>query len=167
MDARPFIDSLEFARNRARISGNVILSDLPRLLEMLEDPYGILSYSVQGSVDRQGMSYLDVDIAGRCRLRCQRCMSGLDYPVAIHTRLSLRDQASLDALEHGSIEEEECDSILVDPHLNVLEMLEEEILLSLPFAPKHELGVCQAASEEYVRGGKDSPFGILADLKLN
>lgn len=167
MYARPFIDSLDFARNGRDISGEVRLAELPRLLDILENPQGTLSYTVQGGVDKQGNSFLDVGVIGLCRLRCQRCLNGLDYPVRLDTRLMLRDQASLDALDDivAGGEEEEFDSILADTHLNVLDMLEEEILLSLPIAPKHEAGACQAADGENAQREEKSPFAVLAKLK--
>ena len=164
MDARPFIDSLDFAGNSREISGAVQFAELPRLLDMLENPQGILSYTVQGGVDEQGTGFLDVSVAGQCTLRCQRCLNGLDYPVRIETRLLLRDQATLDALED---DEEEFDSILADTNLNVLDLLEEEILLSLPFAPKHELGACQATDGENTQREEKNPFAVLAELKRN
>jgi uncharacterized protein len=166
MYARPFIDSLDFARNGREISGEVQVAELPRLLDMLENPQGSLSYSVQGGVDKLGSHFLDIHVSGGCQLRCQRCLNGLDYPVRLGTRLLLRDQASLDALDdmEGG-EEAEFDSILADAHLNVLELLEEEILLSLPIAPKHELGVCQVADGENTRRTDKNPFAVLAELK--
>jgi DUF177 domain-containing protein len=168
MYARPFINSLDFARNSRRIGGGVQVAELPRLLEMLENSQGVLSYTLQGGVDIQGTCFLDLRVKGQCRLRCQRCLYGLDYPVRIDTRLLLRDQASLDALDDkvAEGEDEEFDSILADAHLDMLDLLEEEILLSLPFAPKHEFGACLAA------GGKNrleerNPFEVLAKLKSN
>jgi uncharacterized protein len=169
MYARPFIDSSDFAKNGREISGAVKIADMPRLLDMVESAEGIFTYTVQGGVDHRGSSYLDVHVAGWCRLLCQRCLQGLDYPVDMHTRLLLRDQASLDALDHGSGEEEEFDSILADTHLDVWDMLEDEILLSLPFAPKHEPKECQAVVEEAIEEvavkESDSPFAVLAKLK--
>ncbi|MGA7750688.1 MAG: YceD family protein [Gallionella sp.] len=168
MYARPFIDSLDFARNGREISGEVKFAEMPRLLDMLEDPQGIFSYTVQGGVDNQGTHFLDVGVVGQCRLRCQRCLKGLNYPVRLDTRLLLRDQASLDALDDDVAGgEEEFDSILADAHLNVPNMLEEEILLSLPIAPKHELGVCQATNGEIAHREEKSPFAVLANLKRN
>jgi uncharacterized protein len=167
MYARPFIDSLDFAKNGQRISGEVQLVELPRLLDMLENPQGNLSYTVQGGVDKLGTHFLDVGVIGQCQLRCQRCLNGLDYPLRLDTRLLLRDQASLDALD-GNVaggEEEDFDSILADAHLNVLDMLEEEILLSLPIAPKHELGDCQVTDGKNAHGEKKNPFAVLETLK--
>lgn len=168
MYARPFIDSLDFARNGREISGEVQVAELPRLLEMLENPQGILSYSVQGGVDKLGSHFLDMRVLGQCQLRCQRCLNGLDYPLRLDTRLLLRDQAGLDALDDiESGEEAEFDSILADAHLNVLDLLEEEILLSLPIAPKHELGACQVADGETTHRTEKNPFAVLAELKRN
>ena len=166
MYARPFIDSLDFARNGREISGEVQVAELPRLLDMLENPQGILSYSVQGGVDKLGSHFLDILVSGQCQLRCQRCLNGLDYPLRLDTRLLLRDQAGLDALDDiESGEEAEFDSILADAHLNVLDLLEEEILLSLPIAPKHELGACQVADGEKMHRAEKNPFAVLAELK--
>ena len=168
MHARPFIDSLDFARNGQKISGEVPVAELSRLLDVLENPQGILSYTVQGVVDKHGIPALDVSIHGNCQLRCQRCLNGLDYTVKLDTRLLLRDQASLDALgDSVADEEEEFDSILADAHLEVLDLLEEEILLSLPIAPKHELGACRATDSENARKEEQHPFAVLAKLKRN
>lgn len=164
MYARSFIDSLDFARNGRIISGEVRFSELPRFLDMLENPQGILTYSVQGGVDKQGIHFLDVSLAGECSLRCQRCLSGFDYAIRFQTRLLLRDQASLDALDDDA---EEFDSILADTHLDVLELLEEEILLSLPIAPRHELGACRVKDGENGPGEERNPFAVLAGLKRN
>jgi len=168
MYARPFINSLDFARNGREISGEVPVAELPRMLDMLQNPEGILSYTVQGGVDKQGTHFLDVNVVGQCRLRCQRCLNGMDYPVRLDTRLLLRDQASMEVLDDmiagGGVEE--FDSILADAHLDVLDLLEEEILLSLPIAPKHEIGTCQVADGEN-RHEERHPFAVLAKLKSN
>jgi uncharacterized protein len=168
MYARSFIDSLDFARNGKRLSGELPVAELPRLMDALETPQGVLHYTVQGGVDKQGIHFLDVHVVGLCRLRCQRCLNGLDYPVQLDTRLLLRDQASLDGLDDAADgKDDEFDSILADTHLNVLDMLEEEILLSLPIAPKHELGACQATDGKNTQRDERNPFAVLAKLKRN
>jgi len=164
MYARPFIDSLDFARNGQRISGEAPVAELPRLQDMLEDPQGILSYAIRGGVDKHGEHFLDVSVSGRCKVRCQRCLEGMDYPIQLDTHLILRDQTSLDQLED---EEVEFDSILADAKMDVLNLLEDEILLSLPIAPRHEQGACQAAGGENRHQEELHPFAALAKLKSN
>ena len=165
MFARPFIDSLDFAWNGRQISGEAPVAEMPRLLDALENPQGILSYTVRGGLDSRGDPLLDVSIAGQCQLRCQRCLNAMNYPVRLDVRLMLRDQASLDALDSGGEDEEEWDSILADAHLDVLHLLEEEILLSLPIAPRHELDVCQVAGDGNQHEDEKNPFAALAKLK--
>ncbi len=164
MFARPFIDSLDFAGNGRQISGGLPVAELPRLLDVLEDPQGTLEYMIRGGIDKQGNSLLDVGITGSCRLRCQRCLGAMEHAVRIDTRLLLRDQASLDALND---DEEEFDSILADAHLDVLNLLEEEVLLSLPIAPRHEFGACQAAGGGNEHREEKNPFAVLEKLKRN
>jgi len=147
------------------------IADLPRLQDVLESPQGTLKYVLRGALDKQGGPMLEVSIDGVCRLRCQRCLGGMDHPVRIETRLVLHDQASLDVLESGQLlaghpdGEAEYDSILADSHLDVQELLEEEILLSLPIAPRHEPGACQAAEGGNLPKEKKHPFAVLSKLK--
>ena len=164
MYARPFIDSLDFARNGRIIEADIPFAELSRLLDVLENPGGVLHYTLQGTLDGSGQPVLDVSMSGRCKLLCQRCLNGLDYEIQHQTRLSLCDEAGLEALQG---DDEEPDSILADAHLDVLELLEEEILLSLPIAPKHELGACQATESESMQKGERHPFAVLENLKRN
>jgi len=167
MFARPFIDSLDFARNGRQMSGKVPVAELPRLLDALENTRGVLEYAVSGGTDRQGNPILEVSISGNCQLRCQRCLGALEHTLWIDTRLRLCDQANLDALDDSPAdgEDDEVDSILADARLDVLELLEEEILLSLPIAPRHEPGACQAANGGGAHQEEQNPFAVLAKLK--
>ena len=162
MSARPFIDSLDFARNGREIGGKAPVAELPRLQDVLESPRGILSYTVRGGVDNQGSYFLDVSVTGQCQLRCQRCLEGMDHRVQLDTRLLLRDQASLDAM--GDVEEE-FDSIVADGHMDVLDLLEEEILLSLPIAPRHESGTCQTAGDANRHVEERHPYCGLGEIE--
>jgi uncharacterized protein len=163
MYARPFIDSLDFAANGMQIDTQVPFAELPRLLDVLDNPQGVLHYILQGGVDSLGRPVLDVSINGVCQLRCQRCLNGMDYEIQHKARLLLCDQAALDVLE----DEEEFDGILADAHLDVLALLEDEILLSLPIAPKHESGTCQVAEGEGKQKDERHLFAALEKLKRN
>ncbi len=162
MHARPFIDSLDFAKNGQQISGEMPIVELLRLADVLNNSEGELSYTVQGGVDKLAISWLGVSVIGTCQLQCQRCLSTMEHEVRLVTRLLLRDQTGLDTLDD---DEAEFDSVLADKHLDVVSLLEEEILLSLPIAPKHEFGVCQAANSGSLLKDETHPFAALAKLK--
>jgi uncharacterized protein len=161
MFARHFIDSLDFARNGRELRGEIAVAEMPRLQDMLAGPEGRISYLVRGYLDKSGKPMLEVAMDGVCQLLCQRCLSGFDYPVHLVSHLLLVQEGELDEL---SVEEDGPDSIAADKHLDVFVMLEEELLLSLPFAPKHPPGVCQLAGKGLNQPGNNA-FSALAGLK--
>ncbi|MEQ1629835.1 MAG: DUF177 domain-containing protein [Gallionella sp.] len=165
MHARPFIDSLDFASNGQQISGVVLVAELSRLADILSDTAGELSYTIHGALDKHSVPKLILSLDGGCHLTCQRCLQSMDYQIQVSTSVMLRDQATLDLLDEAEVEEE-YESILADAHLDVWSLLEDEIILSLPFAPKHDVGVCKAAKEVKHQSDDSHPFAALAKLKI-
>lgn len=162
MFARHFIDSLDFAFKGSEIQGEVPLTEMPRLQDKLAVPEGKISYVVRGLHDKNGMPMLEVALTGLCQLRCQRCLEKLEYPIQLSSRLLLVQESELDEFSSG--EDEQQDSIPADKHLDVLALIEDEILLSLPFAAVHPPGTCQLVAEGSDQSEK-SPFAVLAGLK--
>jgi uncharacterized protein len=129
---------------------------------MLATPEGEIGYVVRGLPDKNGKPMLEVTVDGLCQLRCQRCLSGFAHPLKLVSRLHLAQANELD--EHAVDENDETDSIAADKRLDVLNMIEEEILLSLPFAPKHSAGECESVAEGWNQSDRN-PFAALAGLK--
>ncbi|HLY97303.1 MAG TPA: YceD family protein, partial [Sideroxyarcus sp.] len=102
---------------------------------------------------------LEVSLQGRCTLRCQRCLSELDYPVDLVSRLQLLPPDKLDEAE----EDDNVDAIEAEQRLDVVALIEDELLLALPFAPRHPEGECAPATDGLQQ--KSSPFAVLAGLK--
>jgi uncharacterized protein len=158
MFARPFIDSVDFARNGKEIRGEIAVSELSRLGDLLAKPGGLLTYIVSGF--REGDSdMLGISLQGSCTLRCQRCLGELDYPVDMTSRLLLLPADKLDEVE----DDDDVDAIEAEPRLDVLALIEEELLLGLPFAPRHRDGECAPATNGLQQ--KASPFAVLAGFK--
>ena len=165
MFAQHFIDSLDFACKGRELRGKVAAAEMPRLQDMLANPAGEIAYVVRGLSGSDGRPMLEVMLEGSCQLRCQRCLQNFDYPIKQLTRLVLVPENELDKL---SVDEDEIDSIPADRNLDVLALLEEELLLNLPFAPRHPEGVCQPAVGYVLKAGdsvRKNPFAVLAELK--
>lgn len=173
MFERQFIDSLDFANNNRELRGEIAMAQMPRLQDKLvvldagfkHDHKEDISYTLRGFRDRNDKPMLEVKLNGLCQLRCQRCLQGLVYPLRLVSQLLL-----VKDLDESSVEEEdEIDSILVDSHLDIFSLFEEEILLNLPFAPRHPVGVCRPVKEGYVVEETDridkNPFAVLSELK--
>ena len=162
MFARHFIDSLDFAHHGRELRGIVPLTEMPRLQDMLATPEGEISYFVRGLPDKNGKPMLEVTVDGQCQLRCQRCLNGFVYPLRLVSRLQLAQAGEMD--EFSVEENDEADSIIADKRLDVLNMVEEEILLNLPFAPMHPLGECKSVTEKWNQSDTN-PFAVLGGLK--
>ncbi|MFZ2161953.1 MAG: YceD family protein [Sideroxyarcus sp.] len=158
MFARPFIDSVDFARNGKEIRGEIAVSELSRLGDLLAKSEGSLTYIVSGFREGDG-DMLGISLQGSCTLRCQRCLGELEYPVDMTSRLLLLPADRLDEVE----DDDEVEAIEADPKLDVLALIEEELLLGLPFAPRHPEGKCAPATNGLQQ--KASPFAVLAGLK--
>jgi uncharacterized protein len=160
MFTRPIIDSLEFARKGMETSGEVPMAELPRMAELLSDQEGKIAFVLRGLEGKDGKPMLALKLNGSCNLSCQRCLKPLQYSVQLMSVLRLIEEGELN---QSDIEDDEVDNIPADKRLDVLNLLEEELLLSIPIAPKHEPGICQIATEGIIRS--DNPFAVLAGLK--
>ena len=158
--AGPVIDCLEFARNGGVLDRNVGLDELPRLADLLTTTAGFLSVRLEAWRDDEGKSWLQVDIAGEPVLCCQRCLGGVKFPLDIRSRLQLmapgEDWPDEDLADDGA------DAITAEEALAVLSLVEDEVLLALPIAPRHEQ--CESPLAK-ASGHGSSPFAALVALK--
>ena len=59
--------------------------------------------------------------------------------------------------------DEELEGMPIEKELDVRGLVEDQILMSLPFSPRHEN--CDNAALEQVNQDKPNPFAVLAGLK--
>lgn len=154
------LDCLEFARSGGVLERSVGLAELPRLADVLVTSEGFLSVRLEGWRDDAGKSWLQVDIAGEPVLCCQRCLGGVKFPLAISSRLQLI--APGEDWPDDDLVDDSADAITAEKALAVLSLVEDEVLLALPIAPRHEQ--CEAPSANATGHGA-SPFAALADFK--
>jgi uncharacterized protein len=165
MSAAAVIDSLEFARAEQCVAGSVPVASLKRLEDVLFDSEGAVSYQVRGGRSARNRPQLELRITGRLHLQCQRCLGLLNYAVDVTNILLL--------VAHGAQADDEVDDpqapdvIEANPELDVAGLIEDEVLLSLPLAPRHPEGAC--ASRIGQGAGEDAQlqtaFAKLAGLK--
>jgi uncharacterized protein len=99
-------------------------------------------------------------VDGSLSVCCQRCLEGIDYPVRIRSLLELVKDGEEPTQEE--IEDDSKDFLPAQKELDVVELIEDEIILDLPVAPRHENCVLPDT------GGpseKVSPFSVLECLK--
>ena len=162
MPAQTVIDSLEFARIGQELRGSLAVPGMKRLLECLAEAPGEVEFMVKGGHDPRRRPTLSVDISGTLRLQCQRCLGALDYPLRLSNTLRLVSAGETAA---GDLDEEDAEWIEASAELDVAALVEDEILLSLPYAPRHEEGQCGQGLTATKAGAGFSAFAKLAALK--
>jgi uncharacterized protein len=153
------IDSFEFARAGSSLRGVWPLEDFPRVRDSLHASTGSLRYEVRGIPEDRGYPALRVRLEGRLQLVCQRCLGALEHPLQIEVSLLLAaTQAEIDT---EPFEPEGPERIVAGKEMPVHDLIEDELLLAIPIAPRHERCVAEAAHGE---SGKHCPFAALRGL---
>jgi uncharacterized protein len=154
-------DPFEFARRGAVLEGEVAAGRLERLAEDLR-PAGAghaVKYRFEG--ERRGdKDFLALQVQADVVLTCQRCLADVTCPVESGTRFLLVHEG--EALPDEGLAEDDFDPIHAPRNLDVLALVEDEVLLSLPVVPMHE--ACSVAAGK-PQDDLASPFAVLGKLK--
>ena len=137
-------DAFRLANGRNVLEGSLDVATSERLYDRLTDGEGTVSWRIEGTRDEVGRPALAISITGTVPLECQRCLGAFEMRVAQQTVTVLaHDEAEADALDAGSDHE-----VLVADHpFNAVELVEDELLLTLPYAPMHPDGACELEAE--------------------
>ena len=108
-----------------------------------------VDYRVTGFVTRKDQPAVRIEVAAAINLRCQRCLERLDFPLALQREIVLvagvgRVRAA------GGRGRRSVDTIPALSRIDLRELVEEEVLLALPMAPRHARRVPSAARREQV-----------------
>ncbi len=166
------IDPLRYAKARRELAGTVAFAQMPRLAEMLSATEGLAQVQMSFLFDEEHRTVVKVCVQATLPLICQRCMQTVQYPVDVTAALCpVNDEA-----EAALLPEHYEPVVLTDEQCSPLNMVEEELLLSIPLVPVHHdkdcaLGQNQAyyAAEPVVLDqdplDRHHPFEVLAQLK--
>lgn len=148
-----------------------------------------ISHDAVGSIDNQWVQvecklsmdayhrivWLEAHLTTTVNLQCQRCLDAVEIPVESNVHVAiLDDESDVDHLD------EDADFIILgeDPgtqkgdfkvpaSVDLIYILEDELLLSVPNSPKHQ--VCEHKHRSAVQPDttekRDNPFEVLAGLK--
>jgi uncharacterized protein len=171
------LDVRSFAQNAAQLEGEISLSKLERLAQDLSQLDGDLalktvhwqasgeSIAVTGGV---AQSWLHLSLQAQIPLQCQRCLQGMAHSIdAEHSFRFVKDEDEANAQDDDAEE----DLLVASKQFNLLELIEDELVMALPYVPTHD--VCpvpvklQSSSEEYEAALNEKPkaFAALGELK--
>ncbi|MEO8204340.1 MAG: YceD family protein [Betaproteobacteria bacterium] len=153
------IDGFRFSAVAGRLEGRSPAADLGRLQDLLGPGSNEIEYEIAGSRDDMGRPALRLRVTGDLQLTCQRCLKPLAFALRLDELLVLaKSEAEIEA---EPVDPESPDRVVAGKEMDVGTLLEDEILLAIPFAPRHE----ECSRRDADRGeAKPSPFAELRGL---
>jgi uncharacterized protein len=134
-------DAFRLARERGSLRGRFDAANSDRLYDWLAPGNAPMTWNITGTADAIGRPAIAIELEGSVPLECQRCLSPMEWPVKQRTvALLAKSEAEGDALDEGSDDE----VLVATAPLDALTLVEDELLLSLPYAPTHADGECAA-----------------------
>jgi uncharacterized protein len=184
------LDIYDFAESGRQAAGALRVSQLPRMLAEVPadapDRDTVFTWQAEGSTQPElqddgteaPQPYLRLAVHGSVWLTCQRCLS--PYSQHLDVDATYRIVATEEEADEYPLDEDELEVIVGSRQFDLVELIEEELLLSLPLVPKH--GVCPEVHESLLSGGaedeaeegdaseeaaKPNPFAVLEKLKTS
>ncbi len=155
----------QLAAENGRLTGDLALTELPRLVALLDQSSGAVSVTLTAGMDGQGQRFIAGHLRTTVELTCQRCLGSLQWPLDVTVHLGLvHSEAEADRLS-GDYEP----LLAPDCAMTVADLVEDELLLALPQIPRHaDRRECEAhgygAPDAALITEQRRPFGSLASL---
>ncbi|HYT96908.1 MAG TPA: YceD family protein [Casimicrobiaceae bacterium] len=132
-------DAFRLARERGSLAGSVDATTLPRLADRVIGTRAPIDWRIEGTVDAMGRLALAVLLEGSVTLECQRCLGPLELTISQRTQLLLaHDEAETARLDAESDAEVLLAATTLDPQT----LIEDELVLALPYVARHPDGSC-------------------------
>lgn len=168
------LDVRRFAEDGAEIGAEDLLTAYGRLLAETEGDGSDrpLRWKARGELRNPRHVHPDIwlhlEAEATLPLVCQRCLHPVDVPLSVDRAFRFVADEATAAAEDDASEE---DLLALSHSFDLIELVEDELLMELPVAPRHE--VCPEAVKmsavdpafETAAGERENPFALLGRLK--
>ena len=164
------VDAYKLADQLTHLEGVVASTRLSRLAEAVLSQDAEFKASLDFNRDAEQRRVVTGEVSGSVELECQRCLQAVKHTIdsRFHLAIVYNDEMAK-ALPSGL----EPLMLLPNQPLDVAEVIEDEVLLSLPMHAMHAPGECEIQTEfkpddseaGEVPAQKDNPFKVLESLK--
>jgi uncharacterized protein len=163
------IDPLLLADRNASIDGELPVSSFDRITELLANDLGKVKVKLFFVRDGR-LATIEGHVSAVLALKCQRCLEAVEWPVSGDIKLAV-----VNSLEQANKLPDGYEPLLLveEGAVPLKNIIEDELLLSLPNIPKHQNdcvmpNISNNKPEPLIkpmRTTQKNPFSILADLK--
>lgn len=163
------IDPVKSANKRSEYSGVMSASDMPRWSEAVAGCNDVIHVEAKFEKDAQSLTLFHGTPDTSAQLICQRCNSLLEQTVHVDFCFTPVQGPDIDELELP----EAYEPVEVDEHgeVNLLQLFEDELIISLPIVPLHAEDACTVTEDDMTFGKlkpeqeRQNPFAVLQELK--
>lgn len=154
------INNLEIAKKQEQVEGEFDLTCLERLSTMtVKENHSpvVVKYHLVGSQMKYHLPSLHLSINTVLPVICQRCLDSMQLELVLNYDYVLSETEPVEF--EG---DEEVDWLEISPNMNLTNLVEDELLIAMPFAPVHQYD-CKPST--YEAGERHNPFDVLKKLK--
>jgi len=174
MSLQPFpeiIDVRKFFSQQAHIKASLPLNSLKRLEKYLNKAEEYCSLEIEVDLEfiqgDESMFILAGKMKGALFLSCQRCLQGVEYKLSTDFRVQVLDELKVSG--DRELAEDELEVVLsLEGKLDLLALVEDEVILSLPFVIYHDEADCnqvlvdlQVSSRQKIEPEAFAELGVL------
>ncbi len=158
------IDPLAFAEKRRQFKGNLPLSKMTRLQDVLLQREGNVSFELRFGKEGK-LAVVTGSVQANLELQCQCCLGAIIWPVSSNLNLAV-----VGSIDEANLLPDSYEPLLLEGQtIPLVDILQEELLLAVPAIPQH--GQCGGSTQKEETGPKlnaperPNPFAVLAKLK--
>ena len=136
----PRLDAFRLAREHGVVEGSVDAHQLPRVDDLLAEGPATVAWRIEGTADASGRPALSIDA---------RWFSAASRASAASTISSGRSTSERNCCLRATSASSRCSTptarsevVLAGTPVEPLTLVEDELVLALPFAPRHPEGAC-------------------------
>ncbi len=161
----------KFALSQGQIEGIWPVAQFARLTPQLLHCEGDVACKFVGEVDVVGRPLLHITVQTQLSVQCQTCLHAM--PIDVDSVFTLQLVLREDQID----EDGEFDPLLVgDEEISLRDLVEDELILSLPVVANHEPGECKVNAAVFTQdesqhqdvndvAPRENPFAVLASIK--
>ena len=152
------VNFVEYLENGASLRGFVPISRFVRFSKLLANEEGDLDLTLHFEESEAGLATVVGAAAASVGLLCQNCLEVMTLQLVVEVNVRLvKNDSELYALSA------KIDGIVADtPRLSLIELLEDDLILCLPMAPRHEAPCSEILKEANTETRR--PFADLSKL---
>ncbi len=158
------IKLFNFAKKEVRLLGNYKIASMPRIFEIARNTEDKIKVELSFYIENNKTPCIKGIIDLKIFLDCQRCLEA--FPIELKVLFNLafvRHESQAEGLDSSY----EVYVIGEEEELDTIDLITDEILLSLPMSPSHNFDCSLNINEkETEKVDRQNPFDVLKDIKI-